>query len=99
MSARDFDAAAALLADDAEVVTPDGTETGAGFLASMREWPGLDNLDVSVRDRVITEEAGEFVSRARRIFTWKESGEVAYEQPAEAKLTVAAGRVVKFELR
>ena len=33
------------------------------------------------------------------LFTWKESGEVAYEQPAEAHLTIDAGQVVKIELR
>jgi hypothetical protein len=99
MRARDFDAAALLLADSAEVVTPDGTKTGAEFLAEMREWPGLDNLDISIRDRVITEEGGLLVSRATRVFTWKDSGEVAHEQPAEAHLTVDAGQVVKFELR
>src|SRR2546430_237525 len=99
MSAGDFDAAAVLLAADAEVITPDGTSTGAEFLASMREWPGLDNLEISIRDRVITEEAGVFVSRATRMFTWKESGEVAYEQPAEAELTVDSGRVVRLESR
>jgi hypothetical protein len=57
----------------------------------MRKWPGLDNLDISIRDRVITQEGGVFVSRATRVFTWKESGEVAYEQPAEAHVTIDAG--------
>ncbi len=51
---------------------PNETGTGAEFLAFMRDWPGLDHLDISVRDRVITEEGGVIVSRARRIFTWKE---------------------------
>jgi hypothetical protein len=99
VTAGDFDTAAVLLAADAEVVTPDGAETGAEFLASAHESPGLDNLDISIRDRAITEEGGVVVSRARRIFTWKESGEVAYEQPSEAHLTVDAGQVVKFEIR
>ena len=99
MSGRDFDTAAALLSADAAVVGPDGTQSGAEFLSSLREWPGLDNLDLSVRDRVLTEEDGLIVSRATRVFTWKESGEVAYEQPAESRLTVDAGRVVKVEIR
>ncbi len=99
MGAGDFDAAAVLLSADAEIVTPGGTQTGAEFLASLRDWPGLDHLDISIRDRVITEEGGVSVSRATRVFTWKESGEVAYEQPAEAHLTIDAGQVVKIELR
>lgn len=100
MAARDFDAAAVLLAPDAEVVTPEGAVTGAEFLAAVRDWPGLDNLDILIRDRVITEKGGVrvVVSRGRRVFTWKESGEVAYEKPAEAHLTINAGRIVKFEV-
>jgi ketosteroid isomerase-like protein len=97
MGARDFDAAALLLAADAEVITPDGTYTGSEFLASLRDWPGLDNLDISSRDRVLTEEQGVVASRATRVFTWKESGEVAYEQPSEARLTIVAGRIVRLE--
>jgi len=64
----------------------------------MRVWPGLDSLDISVRDRVITEEAAVFVSRATRVFSWKESGEIAYEQAAEARATIDAGQVIKLEL-
>ena len=95
---NDTVAAADLLAADAEVVTPEGVSAGAEFLAAMRVWPGLDNLDISVRDRVITEEAAVFVARATRVFSWKESGEIAYEQAAEARATIDAGQVIKLEL-
>jgi len=45
---------------------------------------------------VITEEAAILVSRATRVFSWKESG--AYEQAAEARATIDAGQVIKLEL-
>ncbi len=99
MNARDFDAAAVLLAADAEVVTPDGTKTGAEFLSSLRDWPGLDNLDISIRDRVIRQDGELIVSQATRVFTWKESGDVAYEQQAEAHLNVNSGRIVRLEIQ
>ena len=99
LAARDYDTAASLLAPDAKIVGPDETVSGAVFLQSAREWEGLDNLDISVRDRVISEEDGVFVSRATRVFSWKESGEVAYEQPAEARLSVDAGTIVRVEMR
>jgi len=47
---------------------------------------------------VITEEAALLVSRATRVFSWKESGEIAYEQAAEARATIDAGQVIKLEL-
>ncbi len=99
LAARDYDTAASLLAPDAEIVSPEETVSGAVFLQSLREWEGLDNLDISVRDRVISEEDGTFVSRATRVFSWKESGEVAYEQPAEARLSVDAGTIIRVEVR
>jgi hypothetical protein len=71
IGAGDLDAAAVLLAADAEVVTPNGSHTGSEFLALPRDWPGLDNLDISIRERVFTEEEGVVVSRATRVFSWK----------------------------
>jgi hypothetical protein len=48
---------------------------------------------------VVTEEDGVVVSRSRRVFRWKESGEVAYDQPAEARITIVAGLVTNVEMR
>jgi hypothetical protein len=87
------------LAPDAEIITPDGTVTGSEFLQGMRDWGGLDSLDISVRDRVISQESELIVSRATRVFRWKESGEVAYEQPAEVKLIVDAGTITHVDMR
>src|SRR6266436_4663048 len=99
LDAGDFDAAAVLLSANADVVTPDGTRSGSEFLAGLRGWSGLDNLNIAIRDRVLSEELGVVVSHATRVFTWKESGEVAYEQPAKAHFPVDAGRIVKVELQ
>lgn len=99
MSSRDFETAESLLAGDAEVTGPDGTMPATRFVQGLREWEGLDNLNVSVEDRVVTEEDGEVVSRSKRVFRWKESGEMAYEQPAEARITVASGLVRRVEMR
>jgi len=81
------------------VIGPDGTTSAAEFLHGVREWGGFDNLDVSIEDRVVTEEEGEIVSRSTRVFRWKGSGEVAYEQPAEARVTVEGGRITRVEMR
>jgi hypothetical protein len=98
MAARDYKRAGALLAPDAEIITPDGAVSGSDFLESMRNWSGLDNLDISVRDRVLSEEDGLVVSRAIRVFSWKESGEVAYEQPAEMKMIVTGETITYLDL-
>ncbi len=99
MSSRDFEMAQRLFAADAEVVAPDGTTSAAEFLQGVREWGGFDSLDLSIEDRVGTEEDGVIVSRSKRVFRWKESGEVAYEQPAEARVTVEGGRIKRVEMR
>lgn len=74
-----------------------GTAQETSFWSRCVLGQDLNNLDISVRDRVITEEAGVFVSRVRRIFNWKDSGKVAYEQAAEARATLDAGRVIKLD--
>jgi low temperature requirement protein LtrA/ketosteroid isomerase-like protein len=99
MSSRDFETAESLLAADAEVTAPDGTLPASEFIRGVREWEGLENLDISVENRVVTEEDGVVVSRSRRVFRWKESGEVAYDQPAEARITIVAGLVTNVEMR
>ena len=57
LAVRDYETAGALLAPEAEIITPDATVSGSDFLQGMRDWAGLHNLDISVRDRVISEEA------------------------------------------
>ena len=99
MSSRDFETAQRLFAADAEVVAPDGTTSAAEFLQGIREWGGFDNLDLSIEDRVVSEEDGLIVSRSKRVFRWRESDEVAYEQPAEARITVEGGRIKRVEMR
>jgi ketosteroid isomerase-like protein len=99
LAAHDLDSAEQLLAPDAEIVMPDETTSGAEFIAAMRAWPGLDNLDVTIEDRVLTEEGGVIVSRARRVFRWKESGDLAYEQAAETRLTIIDGKVARAETK
>jgi ketosteroid isomerase-like protein len=99
MSVRDFETAELLLARDAEVVVAgEPAISGADFILGVRGFEGLDHLDVTVADRVITEEDGVIVSRSTRVFRWRESGEVAYEQPAEARMTVKDGSITKLEL-
>jgi ketosteroid isomerase-like protein len=98
LSTRDFEAASGLLADDAEVVTPDGAMPAKAFLEEMRSWPGLDHLELSIEDRQLSEEDGAIVSTARRVFRWRESGEFAYDQPAESRVTVRDGKIVRAEI-
>jgi ketosteroid isomerase-like protein len=98
LAAEDFETASQILDPDAEVVLPGGTVSGTEFITGVRTWEGFDDLDVETTDRVLTEEDGVVVSRARRVFRWKETGEVAYEQAAEVRLTFHDGKIRRAEV-
>lgn len=100
----DRDATASVLAPDVEWVVPKGTLHG---IDEVRKWylgapgsePRLENLDV-VEERGELEDVGDGRVAAinKLIYTWKESGEFAYEKRSRLVYTIREGMIVRYEL-
>jgi hypothetical protein len=90
-----------------EVITLRGIDAvlewyqGGGAVADegAEERGGSENLDVS-EERGELEDLGEgrVGSLNRLIYTWKESGEVAYVKSGRLTYTVRDGKIVRYEL-
>ena len=100
----DREATASVLAPDVEWVVQRGTLRG---IDDVRKWylgepgsePGLENLDV-VEERGDLEDLGDGRVAAinKLIYTWKESGELAYEKRSRLVYTLREGMIVRYEL-
>ncbi len=91
----DFEAAAALLADDVEVTTPKRTIRGLDEVrTSWEDSQGYDHLDVELETAPL-EDAGDgrVVSENRQIFHWRESGEYAYDRRLSVEYRVRDGKI------
>ena len=91
----DFDAAAALLAEDVEVTTPKRTIRGLDEVrASWEDSRGYDHLEVELEPAPL-EAAGDgrVVSENRQVFRWKDGGEYAYDRRLSVEYRVRDGKI------
>lgn len=82
-----------------ELVFPRGTFG----LNDVVEWfenpePGPEHLEISLVDRTLEEQGATVVSTVKRVYRWKETGEIANTMRVQATLTCRDGKVVKFEV-
>jgi ketosteroid isomerase-like protein len=96
--ARDYEAAAALLAPDVEIVPPSGRTYGLEELQGAWAGPGFDHLEVSVQDREWGLDGDDVVERSSQVFQWRDGGGVAYTRPLETRYSFRDGRIVKMEM-
>jgi len=103
-----------VLAEDVEWVVPqgDGVTTLRGIAAVLEWYEGGGAVDDGAEDREdaekldVAEERGELEdmgedqvgSLNRLIYTWKDSGEVAYVKSGRLVYTVRDGKIVRYEL-
>jgi ketosteroid isomerase-like protein len=94
----DTDAAALLLADDAELVFPGATVRGRDAwrqARACRDQP--EHLSEGVEEAVFTE-SGETVEMAARLVQrWAETGEIANEGPLRVRFRVTGGLISRLE--
>jgi hypothetical protein len=99
LNAGDNDAAALLLAEDAELVYPGRTVHGrTAWVEARKDQAAPSGLTESVADAVFTETDGGGVEMtARLVQQWAESGEVAHEQPVRVLFDVNSGAISRLE--
>lgn len=95
----DTDAAALLLADDAELVFPGTTVRGREAWRQARAGQGQteQHLTESVEDAVFTESDSTVEMSARLVQRWAETGEIANEQALRVRFRVAGGLISRLE--
>ncbi len=95
---RDTDAAALLLAEDAELVFPGTTVRGREAWRQARAGQGQpEHLTESVEDTVFTESDETVEMTARLVQRWAESGEIANEQALRVRFRIAGGLIARLE--
>lgn len=98
LNAGDNDAAALLLAEDAELVYPGRTMHGrAAWVAARKDQATPSGVTESVIDAVFNETDGSVEMSARLVQQWTESGEVAHEQPIRVRFDVNSGAISRLE--
>ncbi len=94
----DTDAAALLLADDAELVFPGTTLRGREAWRQARAGQGQpEHMTESVEDAVFTESGETVEMTARLVQRWAESGEIANEQALCVRFRLAGGLISRLE--
>jgi ketosteroid isomerase-like protein len=95
----DADAAALLLADDAELVFPGATVRGREAWRQARAGPAQSeqHLAESVEDAVFIESGETVEMTGRLVQRWAETGEVANEQALRVRFWVAGGLISRLE--
>lgn len=94
------DAAAALLAEDVEVVSPGGAQHGReAWLESRLQQPRESDLTEEIVVDEVTDDAGGAELRGRLVQRWTATGETAHEMPVLVVFAVADGLISRLELR
>ena len=96
LNAENSEEAAALLAEDVEVVFPQGTVRGRDEWKSRRSG-GDEHLQEHVRASDYQEIAGGVDLVGHYVVVWTESGEVAREQPVRIRFELADGLISRLE--
>jgi ketosteroid isomerase-like protein len=74
-----------------------GLEDVLGWIEAA-ESEGPEHLDVSFVDRQLTEDGPTVVSTVKRVYTWKESGDMANTILVRAMLTFRDDKITKVEV-
>ncbi len=61
------------------------------------EPPHFDHLEGTIVDRKLEQDGDTVTSRATRVMRWRETGEIASEDPVSARLTFRGDKIVKIE--
>lgn len=94
----DTDAAAILLAEDAELVFPGTTLRGREAWRQARAGQGQpEHMTESVEDAVFSESDGIVEMSARLVQRWVETGEVANEQALRVRFSIDAALISRLE--
>lgn len=100
VNAYEHEAAAALLAEDAEVVSPGGTALSReAWLESRRGQEPRGELSEEVVADELISTGGGVELRGRLVQRWTESGEVADELPVRIAFAIDDGVITHLELR
>jgi hypothetical protein len=75
-----------------------GIDAVLAWYGGPQERPGTDNLDVT-EERGDLEDvgSGRVVATGRLVFTWKESGDVAYVRPVRVTYDIHHGKIARYE--
>ena len=96
LNAERTDEAAALLTEDVEVVFPQGTVRGRDEWKSRRGG-GDEHTHEQVVAGGYEETPGGIELAGRYVVLWKESGEVAREQPVRIRFELVDGLIARLE--
>ena len=100
MDAEDIETVEEMLAADAEITDPSGKTVPreAWLAAATAELPPAE-LESTLEGHAFEETPDGIVMSARQVFRWKESGELAYEQPFGAVMHFRGDELVRMEMR
>ena len=97
---KQHDGAAALLAEDVEVISPGGAQHGReAWLESRLQQPRDSDLSEEIAVDEITDDADGAELRGRLVQRWTATGETAHEMPVLVVFEVADGLISRLELR